>query len=422
MDTLILPLSAKKTRLTRTGINLSLALSFLIISQSILHNPPLFAIETKLASNNVSAPLLEKSELNNHMMKELNTQEKSRRYDEETKKKYINGIIYDIVPGVKHIKITKTYQGRTVKINVVEINKNINPDLEITPTLASEKLSAKSNISTIAKKQNSIVAINGTFFKPQTGVPLGTLMIDKKLYTGPIYNRVAMGFFDNGYNMARIQLNTELKSGNISLKVDNVNQPRMLSTYVLVYTPEWGAYAPPAPQYGKQIAVENNKIIEISSSALAIPKDGFVVVGPEEKLKAFEQSKKLELNVGTTPEWKDVNHIISGGPYLVKNGEVYVDMTEQKLGAIGGRNPRSAIGYTEDGNLILAAVDGREETSAGMTLNELASFMKSVGCTAAMNLDGGGSTVMYVNGNIVNRPNVKGGIAISNALTISKKS
>jgi exopolysaccharide biosynthesis protein len=55
-----------------------------------------------------------------------------------------------------------------------------------------------------------------------------------------------------------------------------------------------------------------------------------------------------------------------------------------------------------------------------MTLNELAGFMKSIGCLNAMNLDGGGSTVMYVNGKVVNQPSMKGGIALSNALTLDK--
>ena len=70
----------------------------------------------------------------------------------------------------------------------------------------------------------------------------------------------------------------------------------------------------------------------------------------------------------------------------------------------------------------MVAVDGREGSSIGMTLRELAGFMQSIGCVNAMNLDGGGSTVMYVNGKVVNMPKVKGGIALSNALTIDLKS
>ena len=52
---------------------------------------------------------------------------------------------------------------------------------------------------------------------------------------------------------------------------------------------------------------------------------------------------------------------------------------------------------------------------------QLAGFMKSIGCVNAMNLDGGGSTVMYVDGAVVNNPQVRGGITLSNALVLSKK-
>lgn len=247
-------------------------------------------------------------------------------------------------------------------------------------------------------------------------------MINGKIYTGPIYNRVAMGIFDEGFDMARLELNAQVKSFKGNLKVDNINQPRMLSTHVIVYTPEWGSFAPPSPKYGKQIAVENGKIVSIGTQTMPIPHNGYVIVGPDERLSKLYRAKHVDLDIKTIPNWDNVKHIISGGPYLVKNGEVFVDMTEQKLGAIGGKNPRTAIGYTQDGNFIMVAVDGREGASVGLTLKELAWFMKSIGCINAMNLDGGGSTVMYVNGRVVNMPKVKGGIALSNALTIDLKS
>ena len=121
------------------------------------------------------------------------------------------------------------------------------------------------------------------------------------------------------------------------------------------------------------------------------------------------------------PNWENIDHIISGGPYLVKDGAVYIDVTAQKLRSITGKNPRTAIGYTAHNEFIMVAVDGREHASVGMTLGELARMMKSFGCINAMNLDGGGSTVMYVNGKVVNRPAQPGGIPISNALTITER-
>ena len=129
-------------------------------------------------------------------------------------------------------------------------------------------------------------------------------------------------------------------------------------------------------------------------------------------------AKKFKLDIKLNPEWRDVNHIISGGPYLVKNGDIYVDMTAQKLASIGGRNPRTAIGYTADNHLIMLTADGREGASIGLTLMELARLMKELGCVNAMNLDGGGSTVMFIKGKVVNKPAIQGGIPLSHTLNI----
>lgn len=419
MNTKTLKLTPPK--MIATAINLSILTALVVLANNFFKSPPIIAKEVRLAQGSVVSPLLDNTRTKEDI-KELTIEEQAKNFNNSIKSRYKNSMVYDVALGVKHIKLTKTINGRPVRINVVEINQKLNPNLQINPQLSSSRLASKSTITTLARKNNSLVAINGTYFKPQTGVPLGTLMINGKMYTGPIYNRVAMGIFDNGFDMARLELNAQVKSFKGNVKVDNINQPRMLSTHIIVYTPEWGSFAPPSPKYGKQIAVEKGKIISIGTQSMPIPQNGYVIVGPDERLAKIYKAKHVDLDIKTIPNWENVKHIISGGPYLVKNGEVFVDMTEQKLGAIGGKNPRTAIGYTQDGNFIMVAVDGREGASVGLTLKELAWFMKSIGCTNAMNLDGGGSTVMYVNGRVVNMPKVKGGIALSNALTIDLKS
>ena len=346
--------------------------------------------------------------------------QESQKWEAGVRNRYKYGRIKTIDEGIKHIALTKYIKNRPVKINVVEVNKTINPNINISPALAKQNnLSSKSGIRKIAQESNSIVAINGSFFKPQNGIPLGSLMIDGKLLTGPMYNRVAMGIFDDEMKIERVELNAVAKNENYTLKIDNINQPRMLSTYVLIYTREWGEYAPASPQYGMQVAIQDGQIVEFSTNRLQIPENGYVIVGPKDKLTELAAQKTVDIKLNTNPNWDGVKHIISGGPYLIKNGEIFVDASEQKLNAITGRNPRTAIGITTDKNLVLVTVDGREESSVGMTLTELANFMKEIGCVEAMNLDGGGSSVMYVAGNIVNSPSIKGGIAISNAFTVS---
>ncbi len=347
-------------------------------------------------------------------------EQKEQIFEQEIITKYNKSNVVEIEKGVKYVRMIRFYQNKPVRINIVELSQGVNDNLVIEPSIASETLAHRSKISNIANKNNAIVAINGGYFKPQTGVPLGTLMINKKVYTGPIYDRVAMGIFDNGFEMARVQLRASVVTNKGGLKIDNINQPRMLSTHTIVYTPDWGEYSPPCPKYGKQIVISNGKLVKTSYGSNQIPKDGFVVVGSQKNIDTIINAKRFKLDIKINPEWQDVNHIISGGPYLVKNGDIYVDMTAQKLGSVGGRNPRTAIGYTKDNNLIMLTADGREGASIGLTLNELANLMKELGCVNAMNLDGGGSTVMYIQGKVVNKPAVQGGIPLSHTLMVRK--
>ncbi len=418
MDTLILLRSESFVKLLEKMLYLSVIIGVVCL-QGVFFTNPIMADDLKLAHN--IAPVIDAQSIKEKIMLEISPELRKKKFDEMIKEKYPNAQIKDVADGVKHIKLTKYYSGRPVKINIIETDLKVASNLQLQPMLSSsEKLQSRRTISSIAKNNNVIAAINGTYFKPQTGVPLGTLMINEKIYTGPVYDRVALGIFDDGFDVARVQLKATVEGSGVKVKVDNINQPRMLSTYVLVYTPEWGKYSPYAPKYGMSLRVAEGKITKASANPLDIPENGFVISGPKKLLNPLLKDKDVKLDIKTVPEWKGVKHIISGGPYLVKDGEVFVDMTAQKLAAIGGRNPRTAIGYTSDHNFILLVADGREGSSIGMTLMELANFMKSIGCIGAINLDGGGSTVMYVNGQVVNKPQVRGGIPLSNALVLTE--
>lgn len=398
---------------------LTLSLFVTLVLTHTIFIPPLFANDL-IANSTVTTPTLK--EMSQYIKEEMNPQIRQEKFENKIKSKYKGYVINNVDTGIKHIKMVKYYNGKPVKINVVEMNNKVASNYEVKPAIASVTLPNKRTVRNIAQRTNSIVAINGGFFKPQTGVPLGTLMIDKKIYTGPIYDRVALGIFKDGYDVGRVQLDGKIIGNNQEIKIDNINQPRMLSSYILAYTRDWGKYAPVSPQYGVQLQIVGNKITAASANPLSIPENGYVLVGPKSKLGKLFGADYVDVEIKTNPKWENVQHIISGGPYLLKDNQIFIDMTAQKLQSIGGRNPRTAIGYTEDNNLILVAVDGREGSSVGLTLVELAKLMKTLGCTNAINLDGGGSTVMYIKGQIVNNPHQPGGIALSNALVISKKS
>jgi len=390
------------------GITITSGVCYMTLCQA----HPIFAYEGDYLSLRTNAEVMSREEIE---------QAEYERWINHTNAKYKGLLQSHPAKGIIHVKMTKWVNNRPVKVNIVEINPKANSKLQIKPKTASTTLNNKASIRTIAKSENSIVAINGGYFKPQTGVPLGTLVIDKDVLTGPVYNRVALGInSDNSFSMARSTVDITVKGKRHEIKADNINQPRMLSTYTLVYTEKWGKYAPPAPKYGMAVAVKDGVVTGYNFGTIEIPKGGFAIVGPKQNVEAILKDKNISYDIKFPEAFDDSEHIIGGGPYLVKNGQMYVDIKEQRFGAINGKNPRTAIGYTENNELIIVTVDGREETSVGMTLWEISRLMKDLGCKYAMNLDGGGSSVIYVKGRIENTPAYKEGIAISNAITISE--
>ena len=92
---------------------------------------------------------------------------------------------------------------------------------------------------------------------------------------------------------------------------------------------------------------------------------------------------------------------IGGGPVLLQEGEVKITNNEELkfVGkAINDKHPRTAMGYTKDGKLIILIIEGRNTVAHGATLGQEAQILKDLGCWEALNLDGGGSSCMLING------------------------
>lgn len=99
--------------------------------------------------------------------------------------------------------------------------------------------------------------------------------------------------------------------------------------------------------------------------------------------------------------------IYSFGPGLVEDSELSVTESQEVSQSMTS-NPRTAIGMIEKGHYVMVVSDGRTSESEGLTLYELAQVMQDLGCSEAYNLDGGGSTTMYFNGQVINNPTTTG--------------
>ena len=334
----------------------------------------------------------------------------------------------DLSEGVRYARFMQRNANGPVQISVLEIDPHY-PGLEILPALASNRMGAKSNVGNIVASHQAVAGINGSFFKQDVGIPLGMMMINQELISGPIYDRVALGInANNDLVMARIRLAGELSlPDGQKVPLHNINQPRISPESTVVYSSRWGAVAPAVPKQGFQVQIRNSRVTMVSTTTpLPIPRDGVVISGPGTpslaRLEALSPNQNVQLNLYTFPDWSGMKHAIGGGPWLVHAGQPYVDIHAQHFTArsLGFREPRTAVGITASGKMLLVTVDGRRKNvSVGMTLGELAILMQQLGAINAMNLDGGSSTQMSIYGKIVNRPS-SGNVGVSNSLIIRK--
>lgn len=127
------------------------------------------------------------------------------------------------------------------------------------------------------------------------------------------------------------------------------------------------------------------------NDALVIDNDGNFSIVNESQVTANEL-----LNEGA---WQ----VLSFGPALIEEGEVVVGKNDE-VSQAKTSNPRTAIGQVDELHYIVIVADGRTSESEGLSLYELAQVMKEYNCTTAYNLDGGGSSTMYFNGEVINNP------------------
>lgn len=179
-------------------------------------------------------------------------------------------------------------------------------------------------------------------------------------------------------------------------------------------------------EFGRNIKESTSNIAKSSNAILAINGDyyGFRDYGcvlrngiiyrdiknPDEKQQdlVIYSDGRLEVEYENKIDLQQLKengaiHVISFGPELIHNNEIVVH-EKQEVPISSPSNPRTAIGIYDKGHYVFVVSDGRTDESKGLSLYQLSQCIKELGCTMAYNLDGGGSTTMFFNNQIVNIP------------------
>lgn len=323
-----------------------------------------------------------------------------------------------------------TFKGR-ININMLKFNpKN---GFAIKPILAEKKkIFFCEKVSFLSKWHNAIAAINGTYFSPQKHIPLGLLIINKEIISYPLYNRAV--FFitkDKDFFIDNIQFlpTIQLLQKNISITCNAVNLPRQDNQLVL-YTSRYGETTKNTENDDAlEFSISSEGIVENSSNGnMSIPVDGYVLSGHGKAKLWLENNLEIGTQISIYSNlgdkwnniWNNIEHAISGGPTLIKNGKIAITSKEEnfKKDITDGKAPRTAIGITSDKEIIFVVVDGRQNISSGFSLKELAEFLLQQDVISALNLDGGGSTTMILKNKILNYPSDGTERKVSNAVLL----
>jgi hypothetical protein len=292
----------------------------------------------------------------------------------------------------------------------------------------------------------AIAGINGDFYirdnPTYAGDPRGLQIVNGELLSAP--NTVCVWFNGEGNpHLDEVKGDFNVKWPGGTKTPIGLNEERKPKAAVL-YTP---SYAPAARVIGgRHFILEKDgngpwlplqasqtykaRIRDIQSNAAPKIVAGTMVlsVGPSlaDSLPEITSGSLLEISTATTPSMKDVKTAVGGGPALITAGKPFAQQpppgAEKNWSERSKyeRHPRSAMGWSPT-HVYFVIVDGRQPgLSVGMKLAELADYMIGLGCTDAINLDGGKSAQMWMNGEIKNSP-CQGEDTVANSIFVVRK-
>jgi hypothetical protein len=299
--------------------------------------------------------------------------------------------------------------------------------LEINPRLGIKLRPIVSNPDTLigtaaliktAPKYQAAGAINAGFFNRNNKYPLGAIRSQGTWLSSPILNRGAIAWNDAGqFYVGRLALEETLttienpSTGKIPISFLNSGY---VQSGIARYTAAWGKEYTPLTDTEIVLTIENNQVtnqISVTSTTknpIPIPSQGSLVIfrgNTTTSANLLPIGIKINIQSSTIPsEFNRYPNIIGAGPLLIQNNQIVLDAKLENFSNafIQEKAIRSGICTDAKGLISIVTIHNRAG-GAGPTLAEHAQLMQQMGCTNALNLDGGSSTSLYLGGQLIDR-------------------
>jgi Phosphodiester glycosidase len=315
-------------------------------------------------------------------------------------------------PTIKTDKDPKTLRFSTISL-VVDLKQ---AGLAMRPIWSNRAgMLGTSSLRAMAEQWKAIAAINGGFFNRDRQLPVGPLKVNNRWMAGPVLTRGAIGWNSKGeVFIDRLNFTEELVTAEKKpIKLSNLNSG-YVQKGLARYTPSWGEKYIPLTDNEIFIAVQEEKVVSHTKGGAAgqgqipIPANGYLLVARQVPELVAQLKPNVQIKGKTLfkpVEFGKYPNILGAGPLLLKNGSVVIDTKLEQF-----RPPfdtqgasRSAIATTkESGKVIFVTVQATPEGILP-SLPQTAEILKKMGATNALNLDGGGSTTLFLGGSILNR-------------------
>ncbi len=328
-------------------------------------------------------------------------------------------------PGLVQMRNFGTPRG-PVRVFVYEVDPS-SERVSVRPALASSTIRHRVSVTRMCLNTGAYGGVNGGFFGYRSG-PLGMLVIDGEWVKQPWGGRTVLGITRDGrLLMDRLTFDGKVMFTGLGyLPLAALNEGHSKPNTLVMYTRRWSGTVTGAEGRTRLVVDDTGRVIAKQSDgeAASILPGGLVLSGNGRMARSLDKvavGTVVSPELRTKPDWPNLLHAIGGGPRLVKNGHPHITAAPEKFRAdvYASTRPRTAVGITEDGRLLLVTVEGgREGDGGGMSLSELASTMIKLGAYQAMNLDGGGSSTFVAERRLINLPSDGVARSVSNALLI----